>query len=122
MEAEVKKLIPFLDVLINNHNSILNTATYHKTTHSALLLNFDSFNSRFYKISFVKCLTDPSYKINNIWVSSDNDATKIKEILKRNSFPLFLIVKITKSYLDKVHSSSGQSNLESDKTRFYKLP
>ena len=30
--------------------------------------------------------------------------------------------KTTKSYLNKVHSNSDQSNPESDKTRFYKLP
>ena len=48
--------------------------------------------------------------------------SKIKETLKRNSFPSLLIDKITKSYLDKVHNSSDQSKPESDKTRFYKLP
>ena len=45
------------------------------------------------------------------------DVTKIKETLKRNSFPPFLIDKITKSYLNKVHSNSDQSNPESDETR-----
>ena len=51
-----------------------------------------------------------------------NDVTKIKDIFKRNFFPPFLIDKITKSYLSKVYSNSDQSNPESDKTRFYKLP
>ena len=60
------------------------------------------------------------FKINNTWVSFHNDVTKIKETLKHTSFPPFLIDKITKSYLDKVHSNSDQSNPV--KTRFYKLP
>ena len=42
--------------------------------------------------------------------------------MKVSFVPPFLIDKITKSCLDKVHSSSDQSNPESDKTRFYKLP
>ena len=67
-----------------------------------------------------ECLIDRAYKINNTWDSFHNDATKINETLKRNSFPPFLIDKITKSYLDKVHSNSDQSNPV--KTRFYKLP
>ena len=118
METEVHKVIPFLDVLIDNRNNILSTTTYHKLTYSGLLLNFDSFTSRFYKISLIKCLIDRAYKINKTWASFHNDVTKIKETLKRNSFPPFLIDKITKSFLDKVHSNGDESNLESDKARF----
>ena len=114
METETNKLIPFLDVLIDNHNNILNTTTYHKSTYSGLLLYFNSFNSCFYKISLIKCFIDCSYKINNTWTSFHNDVTKIKKILKRNSFPSFWIDKITKFSLDQVHSSSDQSNTESD--------
>ena len=47
METEVCKVVPFLDVLIDNRNSILNATTYHKSTYSGLILNFDSFSSRF---------------------------------------------------------------------------
>ena len=85
-----------------------------------LTLNFDSFTSRFYKISLIKRLIDCAYKINKTWASFDNDGTKIKETLKRSSFPQFVINRITKFYLNKVHSN--QSNSESDKARFYKLP
>ena len=106
MKTEVYKFILFFDVFLDNRNSILKTTTYHKSTYAGLLLNFNSFNSRFYKISLVNCLIDPGYEINNIWVGFDNDVSKIKETLKRNFFPPLLIDKITKSYLDKVHSSS----------------
>ena len=43
METNVNKVIPFLDVPIDNRNNILNTTTYHTSTYSGLLLNFDSF-------------------------------------------------------------------------------
>ena len=46
----------------------------------------------------------------------------IKETLQRNSLPPFLIDKITKPYLETVHNTSDQSNPESDKTPFYRLP
>ena len=82
METEVNKVIPFLDVLIDNRNNILNTTTYHKLTYSGSLLNFDSFTSCFYKISLRKCLIDCAYKINNTWVSFRNDVTKIKKNFK----------------------------------------
>ena len=63
METEVKKFIPLLDILIDNRNNILNTDSYHKFTYSGLLLDFDIFTSRFYKISFIKCSIDRAYKI-----------------------------------------------------------
>ena len=111
-----------MDGFTGNGNNILNTTTYHKCNYSGLHLNFDSFTSFFCKISFIKCLIDRAYKINNIWASFHNDVSKIKETLKRNSFPPFLIDRVTKSCLNNVHSGIDQSNPESDKKRFYKLP
>ena len=73
----------------------MNIITYHKSTYSDLLINFDSSTSRFYKISLLKCLIDGAYKINNTWASFHNDITKSKETLKRNSFETILIDKIT---------------------------
>ena len=63
MKTELNKVVSFLDVLIDNHNNILNTTGYHKSTYSGLFLNFDSFTSCFYKISLTKCLVDRAYKI-----------------------------------------------------------
>ena len=76
METKVNKVVPSLDVLIDNCNNILNTTTYHESTYSGFLLNFNSFTSRFYKISIIKCLTDYAYKINNTLASIYNDITK----------------------------------------------
>ena len=64
-KLRLTKLFPFLNFLIDNRNNILNTTTYHKSTYSDLLLNSDSFTSRFYKISLIKCLIDRVDKTNN---------------------------------------------------------
>ena len=89
-KLRLTKLFPFIDVLIDNCNNILNTTTYHKSTYSGLLLNFNSFTSCFYIISLIKCLVDCGYKVNNTWASFNNVVTKIKGTLKRNSFSSFL--------------------------------
>ena len=47
------------------------------------------------------------------------DITKIKEILKRNFLPLFLIDKIAKLYLDKAHSNYNLPNAESEKKHVF---
>ena len=73
METEVNKVIPFLDLLIDNHSNILYTTTYHKLTYSSFLFNINSFTSQFYKISHVKCFVDCAYEINNTWAIFQNN-------------------------------------------------
>ena len=72
------KLLSFSMSLLIVVTIFLKTTAYHKSTYSGLLLNFDSFTSRFYKISLIKCLIDRAYKINNTWAIFHNDVTKIK--------------------------------------------
>ena len=49
MEIEVNKVIPFLDVFIDNYNNILNTTTEHKSTYSGLIFNFINLESNIFK-------------------------------------------------------------------------
>ena len=66
METVVNKVIPFLDALIDSRKNTLTATTHHKLTCSAgLLLSFNSFTSRFYKISLIKCLTDRAFDCQN---------------------------------------------------------
>ena len=78
-KLRLTKLFPLLNVLIDNRNNILNTTTYHKSTYSNLLLNFDSFTIRSYKISLITCLVDCAYEINNTWTGFHN-VTKPKKL------------------------------------------
>ena len=122
MEAEVNKIILFLDVVIDNSQNILKTSTY-QSTYSGLLLNYTSFTSRFYKIGLIKCLIDRAYKINNTWPGfHDDDVSKIKDVLKRNSYLPFILDKIIKAYIDKIHYNNSKVSSEVDKLRYFKLP
>ena len=91
METEVNKIIPFSDVFIDNRQNILKTSTYHVSTYSGLLFNYTSLTSRFYKISLIKCLIDRPYTINNTWPGFHVNVSKIKDVLKRNSYPPFIL-------------------------------
>ena len=115
METEVNKIILFLDVFIDNSQNILKTSTYHKFTYSGLLLNCNSFTSRFYKIGLIKCLIHRSYKINNTWSGSHDDVSEIKDILKRNSYPPFILDKIIKDCIDKIHYNNNKVSSEVNK-------
>ena len=101
IEKQNNHSIAFLDVFIssfNNQNLIL--TTYHKSTCTGLLLNFNSFTSFSYKISLIKCLIDRSFKICNNWNSCHNDIESIKYNLIKNLYPPFLVDKFIKKYLD----------------------
>ena len=65
-----------------------------------LLLNFNSFTSFSLKISLIKFLIDSSFKVCNNWNSFLNDIENIKFNFIKNAYPLFLIDKVIKKYLN----------------------
>ena len=105
--------MPFLDVLIGNSQSIFKTSTYHKCTYSGLLLNYTSFTSRFYKTDLMKCLIDRAYKVNNSWPAFHDDVSKVKDVLKRNYYPPFILDKIIKAYRKKINYNNNKILLRS---------
>ena len=64
-EKKINHSIPSLfliySLVINNQN--LTLQTYPKLTYTGLLLNFKSFTSLSYKLSWTRCLIDRSFKI-----------------------------------------------------------
>ena len=83
---------------------------------------YTSFTSRFYKIGLIKCLIDRTYKINNAWPGFHDDVSKIKDVLKRNSYPPFILDKIIKTYINKIHYNNNKVSSEINKLRYFKLP
>ena len=84
-------------------------------TYTGLLLNFKSFTSFSYKISWIKCLIDKSFKICNNWNSFYDDIENIKYNLIKNAHPPFLIDKVIKKYIDyKFSSNQNQLKDKSD--------
>ena len=90
---------------------------HHKSVYTGLLLNFKSFTSFSYRISFIKCLINRSFKIYNNWNSFHNDMENIKSNLNKNAYPPFLINKVIKKYL----SNQNQLKDKSD-VHYFELP
>ena len=112
IENQINHSIAFLDVFISGiNNQNLTLETYHKSTYTQLLLNFKSLTSFSYKISFIKCLIDSSFKICNNWNSFHNDIENIKSNLIKNAYPPSLTDKVIKKYLD-YKFSSDQNQLK----------
>ena len=120
METEVNKIIPFLNVLIDNSQNILKTSTYHESTYSSLFLNYIRFTSHLYKMGLIKCLNDRTYRINNTWPGFHDKVSKIKDVLKRNFYPPFILDKIIKDYINKIHYNNNKVSSEINKLRYFK--
>ena len=84
MEKQFNHKLPFLDVLIDNHDpSSSLTRIYHKKTFTGLLTNYFSFTSYSYKVGLINTLVDRAYKINSTWLRFHEDINKLTDILKR---------------------------------------
>ena len=90
-EKEKDNKLPFLDILINNNESDLQTLVFHTKTYTGLLLNYFSFVPNCYKLGLIKTLVDWMYKINNSWTGFDKDIKDLKNILQKNQYPLKMI-------------------------------
>ena len=101
-------------------------STYHKKTYTGLLTNYFSFTSFKYRIGLIHTLVDRAFKINNTNSCFRKDLAKLTETLKRNSFPLHIIDKTIKRYLDNFQPNSSSdnsiSNSSNASTRYFKLP
>ena len=76
-----------------------------------------------YKIGFVKCLIDRAYRINNTWLGFDLDLKKVFNILKKNSYPEYLLGNITRNYLNKkLDNEKEVQKVSAGSQRFFKLP
>ena len=91
-------------------------------TYAGLLLNFKSFTSFSFKISLIKNLIDRLFKICSDWKSFHNDIENIKSNLIKNVYPLFLINKVIKKYLDYKFSSKQTQLKDKSNVHYFKLP
>ena len=123
-EKQIDNKIAFLDIFLDNSNSLI-TSVYHKKTYTGLLTNYLSFTSFSYKTGLIKCLLDRAFKINNSWLGFHNDKEKIFETLMKNMFPRDLLDKICKNYLEQKYKNNSNENdvvTEGRKVRYFKLP
>ena len=82
------------------------------------LLNFKFFTSFLYKTSLIQCLIDRLFKICNNW---SNDLENIKSNFKK-AYPLFLIYKVIKKYLDHKFSSNKNQLKDTTEVHCFKVP
>jgi len=98
-EEENNGTLPFLDVLVKRENGSFSTSVYRKDTFSGVYTNFSSFLDKSYKIGLVLTLLYRSYTICSTYFSFHLEIIKLKDILLKNSYPLFVIDKCIRQFL-----------------------
>ena len=96
--------------------------TYPKSTYTGLLLNFKSFTLFLYKISLIKRFIFRSFKICNNCNSIHNDIENINYNLIKSAYPLLLIDKVIKKYLDYKFFSNQNQLKDTADVHYFKLP
>jgi len=107
-EKEEGDIMPFLDVLIKRENGSFTTSVYRKQTFSGVYTNFNSFLDKSYKLGLVFTLLHRSYVICSSYTSFHLEICKLKDILLKNAYPLFIIDKCIEKFLLKVYNKSTE--------------
>ena len=92
--------MPFLDVLITRSSSGFKTSVYHKPSFSGVSSNFNSFISEEYKVGLIFTLLFRTFSIVSDFSRFHSEVSHLKEILKKNAFPIKLIDSCIKNFLN----------------------
>ena len=100
-EKEHNNCMPFLDFLITRTSNGFKTSVYRKPTFSGVYSNFNSFISEEYKIGLIFTLLFRTFSIVPDFSRFHSEVCHLKEILKKNAFPIKLIDSCIKNFLNK---------------------
>ena len=106
-EKESKNSLPFLDILISKSENDFKTSVYHKQTFSGVYSNFNSFIYDPYKISLIFTLLFRTFSVVSDFSKFHTEVSHVKEILRKNAFPIRLVGNCIKSGMTFYKSKSG---------------
>ena len=91
----------FLDVLITRNNNGFKTSVSPKPTFSGVYSNFNGFISEEYKVGLIFTLLFQTFSVVSDFSRFHSEVYHLKEILKKNAFPIKLIDSCIKNFLNK---------------------
>ena len=104
-ESEDSSSLPFLVVMVIHSDNTFSTNLYRKKTFTGLYTNFDSLSPIQYKINLISVLIYRAYHICSSYLSLHEQVCSIKRFLQQNQFPIYLINRIIKNFLDRQYST-----------------
>ena len=108
-EEEKTGKLSFLDVVVSREGNKFATTVYHKPTFSGVYMHFDSFFlSTTSKFSMIYTLVFRCFSICSYWTNRHNELVFLKDILLKNGYPISLIDKCFKTFLDRLYLKRPQ--------------
>ena len=101
-ELEHDDCLAFLDVSVSRKDNNFATSVYRKPTFSGLYSNFNSFMPEQYKKGLIKTLLHRSFTFCCDWNRFEIEVTALKNIFRKNKFPLYFIEKVIGEFLNKI--------------------
>ena len=101
-EIEENNCMSFLDIKITRELNSFSTSVYRKPTFSGVFTNFDSFIPLSYKTGLIWSLLYRAFSLCSTFELFHQEILKLKDIFKRNGYPISFIDKCVKRFLDKV--------------------
>ena len=98
---ESNNSLPFLDILISISENGSITSVYHKPTFSGVYSNFISFIYDQYKIGLIFTLLFRTFSIVSDFSRFHTEVSHLKEILRKDAFPIKLVDNHIKTFLNK---------------------
>ena len=115
VEQETEGKLPFLDILLIRNENSISTSIYRKSTFSGLGLNFTSFVPEQFKINAIKTLLFRCYNICSNWDYIHTELEFLTNFFQNNKFPLHLIQRNIRNFLNKTFSPHPKPNKPEEK-------
>ena len=103
LETEKNNTFSFLDMNITRQNNQLKTSVYRKPTFSGVFTHYESYIDQSYKRSLIITLLSRCYSICSDYTLFHLDVEKLKEILKKNSYPSGIMEVSIRTFLNRLN-------------------
>ena len=121
-EKESNNSLPFLDMLKSRSDNDFKKSIYHKPTFSGVYSNFNGFIYDEYKIGLVFTMLFRTFSIVSDFSRFHTEVIHLKEILRKNAFPIKLVDNCIKNFLSKKFLNTSVTLTVKKKELFIVLP
>ena len=122
VELEMDNTLPFLDVSVTHDQNSFSTSLYRKKTFTGLYTDFGTLSPNKYKVNLIRVLVYRAFHICSTYANFHEEVVRIKGILKENCFPLPLVDRVIKTFLDQQFSKRPTPPREEKEFLIFCLP
>ena len=102
---------------------IIDTAVYHKPTHSSVFTNYISFMQHYFKVSLVKTLVTRAYHLCSNWHLFDPEIDNLIELLMHNGYNKVFLKTIIGTQLNRLYTNDTDKKHGPQQRKFFiRLP